>query len=255
LTRGRVTPYKENHRDNNSVLEKKCGKHSDNFPEENPWFPCTDEFFYKDKNNKTEGLNTYCKKCTKFNAEEWRKNNPEKFIINYTKSNKSQRGVKTQRIGSAKRRVSGKQLEWQRSNPEKTKIYQEKRKLKEHKISKKEWNNLKLYFENTCAYCGLPIEEHFIARLGITKNGDFHKEHVDDEGANDLSNCIPACKTCNCSKHTATLDEWYNENNKVYTLERYNKIHKWIDEDYKDFMIEKKVRKERREDDRRYTLS
>ena len=133
---------------------------------------------------------------------------------------------------------------WRINNKEKIKTYYEERQHKNHKISKIEWEACKEYFNYEYAYCGLPIEEHIIKFKGKLKQGDFHKEHVDYDGANDLSNCVPSCKICNSSKHKYTLEEWYNENNSNYTKGRYDKIIKWINEDYKQYIIKKEIKEE-----------
>ena len=102
----------------------------------------------------------------------------------------------------------GEYKEWQQNNPELMKKYREDRHLnKQHKIFKKEWINCKEYFENCCAYCGIPIEEHYNKFAGEIKLTDFHREHVDCNGENDLSNCVPSCKDCNSSKHNSSLEE------------------------------------------------
>jgi len=54
---------------------------------------------------------------------------------------------------------------------------------------------------------------------------------------NDLSNCVPSCKQCNSQKHTDSLEEWYNEDNIKYSKRRFNRIHKWLDGDYKKYII------------------
>jgi hypothetical protein len=64
------------------------------------------------------------------------------------------------------------------------------------------------------------------------KNIDLHREHVDHQGDNDLSNCIPACMSCNASKGQYNIYEWYNEENDNFSSERLDKIHKWLSEDY-----------------------
>lgn len=122
------------------------------------------------------------------------------------------------------------------NHPEKIKEYSDKHKQKEHKISKKEWLSCKLYFENMCAYCGLPLSEHYYTRKGIKKLGDFHREHKDSEGANDLSNCIPACGSCNSSKHSSTFEEWYIPNNPIFSQDRLDIINKWLNEGYKEYI-------------------
>jgi hypothetical protein len=65
---------------------------------------------------------------------------------------------------------------------------------------------------------------------------DFHKEHIDDDGANDLSNCVPSCKLCNSYKHQYIFDDWYNKNNPNFNQDRLNKIIKWLNEDYKLYL-------------------
>ncbi|WP_412729342.1 HNH endonuclease [Cytobacillus praedii] len=90
-----------------------------------------------------------------------------------------------------------------------------------------EWVACKNYFNDSCAYCGLHIDEHF-----EEFNQDLHRDHVNHEGANDLSNCIPACKRCNGSKWKFELVEWYSEKNENYSIERLGRIHKWLNEDY-----------------------
>ena len=71
---------------------------------------------------------------------------------------------------------------------------------------------LKKYFNNECAYCGLPLSEHYFTRKGVTKLGDFHKEHVDHEGLNDLSNCVPSCSECNSEKNKKIFEKWMEMN-------------------------------------------
>lgn len=130
----------------------------------------------------------------------------------------------------------GSRRDWQRNNTEKLKRYSLKRKLKEHEITNEEWESCKNYFNYRCAYCNLAIEEHWVKYSGKIILGDFHREHVDDEGANDLSNCIPSCKSCNTGKHDKKFEEWYNETNKNYTVERYKKILNWLVQDFKIYI-------------------
>lgn len=54
-----------------------------------------------------------------------------------------------------------------------------------------------------CFYCGTGVEpfenftvDHFIPR----SRG----------GSDELSNLVPACRSCNCSKHDLLLEEWRN---------------------------------------------
>ena len=53
-------------------------------------------------------------------------------------------------------------------------------------------------FDHCCAYCGA--------------KGDLHIEHlhpISKGGAHTLSNIVPACQTCNYSKHAHEVESWY----------------------------------------------
>ena len=61
-----------------------------------------------------------------------------------------------------------------------------------------QWENMKMHFNNKCAYCGkeLPLaQEHFLA---LTKGGEYT-----------VNNIIPSCKTCNSSKCNKDFFTWY----------------------------------------------
>lgn len=135
------------------------------------------------------------------------------------------------------RRLNGKTKEWRQANPEKCRGYVEKySNHKKHKIATSEWEACKKYFNHRCAYCGLEIEEHWVNIRGEIKLGDFHKEHLDHNGSNDLSNCVPSCKSCNSEKHEKIFEEWYSKDNLKFSEERLDKINKWINNDYKHFI-------------------
>jgi len=237
--RQKIKYIEQRHKIINGVKHKICGKHYVHFPEESPWFPCTEEYFYKDKMNSIDGLNTYCKECAKKDAQIWRRNNPEKWTKSFIKqNNRPERKILIDEAKIAYRK-SGKKRIYDISHPEKIKQYSENRKHKKHNISKNEWINCKKYFNNECAYCGLSIEDHYFTRLGITKNGDFHKEHYDDDGSNTLDNCIPSCGSCNSRKWKFSFEEWYIESNPIFSKRRLNKIIKWLNEDYNLYIINK----------------
>lgn len=150
-------------------------------------------------------------------------------------------------------RDDGRFREWYAtpSGQESMKKAREKRVEKIHIISSTEWKNCKTYFENSCAYCGLPIEKHFIKYKDTLRHQDLHRDHADDEGSNGLDNCIPACESCNCSKHSSTFEEWYTPNNPVFSQERLDKINRWLNEDYILYIEDKppyKIFKKRNED-------
>jgi hypothetical protein len=206
IMKGEWIPWEENHNEIDGVLYKKC-------TECNKWFPCTSEYFHKHACNKKDGLFPYCKPCNIKQATGH--NRKYDKIENYRK--------------------------WQNNNKDKIKQYREQRELHgDHKVNRSEWESCKRYFNDCCAYCGLPLEEHYNRYKGEMKLTDFHKEHVEHNGANDLSNCIPSCKTCNSSKHTDKLEDWYTKNKEFFSQERLDNIHKWLNEDYKIYIKESK---------------
>ncbi len=71
---------------------------------------------------------------------------------------------------------------------------------------------------------------------GELKNFDLHKEHVNHNGANDLSNCVPACYSCNSKKWIYEFEDWYNEGNEIFSQYRLDKIYKWLSNDYKIYL-------------------
>ena len=237
--------YNEQHKIINDVLYKFCNKHKECFPEEDEWVLCNEEYFYINKSNSTDGLCPRCKRCEikrvverEYIYADKRKEYQLKRYYENPKDNKSKKDA------SKKARLKGLSKKWQQNNPDKVKKYNSIYSNKKHTINNREWLDCKKYFNNQCAYCGLLKEEHFITRNNITKLGDFHKEHIDPNGKSDLGNCIPSCRKCNDSKHTENMEKWYKKQ-EFYSQDKLNKIYKWINEDYKQFYIEKKPRKPR----------
>jgi predicted nucleic acid-binding Zn ribbon protein len=85
------------------------------------------------------------------------------------------------------------------------KIYNHKRKAKkkllEHSLTKRQWKQALIYFNNKCAYCGrehdLPLhQDHF---KPISKGGEYT-----------INNIVPACFDCNVDKSDKDFFEWYS---------------------------------------------
>lgn len=201
----------------------------------NEYYPSTNEYFYVNKSNNIDGLHPYCKPCSvrksrkrtleklEETAEYKRRyylENREKIIAQVTETNN---------LNIERRRETSRL--WQKRNPEKLKEYRLKRANKNHEITENEWKNCKQYFNNSCAYCGIHEDDHYIVYAGKLKKTDLHKEHVDHEGSNGIENCIPSCQSCNSSKHTAILEEWYNEENERFLEDRLKRIYKWLESD------------------------
>jgi hypothetical protein len=215
--------YEENHKTIDGIGYKLCN-------DCNEWYPLNEEYFYKNKSS-SDGFNPYCKKCSisrqqekywndpilgRQKKKEWRDNNKEnhrKMIKSWEEDNKEY--------------LKEKRTEWRQENPDKVKGYNYNHMHKQHNISEEEWQSCKSYFNGKCAYCGIDEQE-----AKEEQGHSLHMEHAINNGANDLSNCIPSCKSCNSQKWVRDFDEWYAEGNNKYDLARYNKIIKWLGQDY-----------------------
>lgn len=194
--------------------------------------------FYSQKKKKINGeeyiyYNPYCKKCTKEKATKWAKDNPERRSYLKSKYDKQSHIQQMKKEWNIKNVKSGGCKRWQQENKDKIKEYNLKRANKNHDITNEEWFKCKEYFNFECAYCGI-IESEAKEHQGQY----FHKEHVDHDGANDISNCVPSCRVCNSSKHNKRLEDWYEPNCEytTYSYERLVKILKWVNEDYRVYI-------------------
>lgn len=134
------------------------------------------------------------------------------------------------RENNEKYRDNGGYNKWLINNKDKSREYSENKTLyRTHDISEKEWKQCKEFFNNSCAYCEKHIDNHYRKYRGKLRKNDLHKEHVDHNGANDITNCIPSCINCNSQKWIFKLGDWYNETNPNYTYERLSRIKEWLE--------------------------
>lgn len=198
------------------------------------------EFYTQQHYSKKRGYYTYynpsCKECDKKKAKEWNLNNLEQARALRRKYDRKPDRKKAKKKVHEELKNRGYYVEYRRQNKDKIKKYNKKRNEKNHKITKNEWETCKKYFDNSCAYCGMTNDE--AKRL---YNNYLHKEHVIHNGSDKIDNCIPACKSCNSSKATKKFEDWYNESNKKYSKDRYNKIIKWLNEDCKNANVGQQV--------------
>jgi hypothetical protein len=130
--------YQEIHKITGGELYKRCNRC-------NEWFPCTEEYFYKNKSNGMDGLHPYCKSCSISKSKNWKIDNPEKYVaqIKHRDENLTPNRREAIKRESRKRRENGKYKKWQQENKYKLKEYNEKRQHKEHNINKTEWESCK----------------------------------------------------------------------------------------------------------------
>ncbi|MDY8021161.1 HNH endonuclease [Paenibacillus polymyxa] len=202
----------------------------------------SDGFYYQKKNTKKKGESIYyhpeCKECSKQRAMAWQKDNPEKFTVNRKRYDRTENRKKLHYEYNRVRIENGKHREYIKNSPQKVRQYRKNHRI--HEITEEQWISCKNYFSNEyneweCAYCGFLYKDHTKRRLDKIFHQDLHKEHVDDKGANNLSNCIPSCQSCNSSKKQNEVISWY-KGKSFYNAERMKKIQKWLLEDHKKFL-------------------
>lgn len=235
----------------NGVEYKQCTNKS-----HQEWLPMTEEYFYKSKYSKTDGFNSWCKECCKKAGNNRYDKDPEKYKQRSYDYRTPRQGAYRESVRQWKkdnreyRRIYEK--DYYAKNPEKCRDYSKQHRL--HDITEKEWRGCLTAFGNTCAYCGLPIEKHIIKKNNKYIIMVFHREHVDDDGYNDLRNAVPACRSCNSQKWQLNFEQWYRRQT-FFTEERYNKIIWWTTEGYKDYIDDKppyRIVKEKNEDNNKF---
>ena len=88
-----------------------------------------------------------------------------------------------------------------------------------------QWNEVKKYFNNSCAYCEISEKEH----LKLTGQR-LHQEHfvaLINGGSYSKENIMPSCKSCNSSKSNKDFFEWYSTH-EHYDLSRENIIIEYL---------------------------
>lgn len=194
------------------------------------------EFYSQKKHSNKKGnyiyYNPECKECTRKRSSQYQKDNPE-WTKSYSKKiykRKEQYFKDKAKRWSRENEEQAKSLQrdWRQNNPDIISEYNIDRRLhKKHDITNSEWEQCKEYYNYECAYCGITETD-----AEVKYKNRLHKDHANPNGSNDISNCIPACKSCNSSKHDSELDDWFNDNNINYTNERNIKINNWLQCDY-----------------------
>lgn len=199
-------------------------------------------------------LQTWCNECKneyskKYNAnnkektsqctKDWQENNKEhyveykkkyreehKIVIHdknkkYREDNKDMISKRFDRYRKEnKEKISERNKKFAKENKELVNVKSQRRRAIKRKLSSsltvKQWNQVKLYFNNYCCYCGEEktlTQEHFIA---LTKGGEYT-----------INNIIPVCQNCNSRKNTKDFFEWYPQQT-FYNKKKESNILKYL---------------------------
>ena len=176
---------------------------------------------YYDKPGGKYGLTARCKPCHTEATKNWAKRNPDAVNriakkqreihkdriaqrwANYYALNKTHIAQKKRvyRAKTAEQRAEY-QKQWYKNNPGKPSEYAHRRRVRElsgdiRVFKDSDWDFLLRQYNNRCAYCG--------------GDGTLTKDHVipvSRGGRHAVGNIVPACETCNFSKHNRLLVEW-----------------------------------------------
>jgi len=243
--------FKLNHRTNNDEkIERRCTKCLE-WKEEN-----IDNFYMKNKKTPELGFTPACRSCTKtksnkYREEHWQEHSDSfkqwradhlDYMIDYNKQWRIDHSYHVKIYIDI----------YRKDNPDKVKQYTLNH--RQHDITESEWRSCLKVFNNTCAYCGISIEQHIVKRKGKYIIMQFHKEHVDDEGYNDLRNAVPSCRDCNSHKHQYNMEEWFRCQ-EFFDEERLSFIKWWLTEGYKEYIEYKppyRIIKKKNEDNNKF---
>ena len=178
--------------------------------------PVTREFFYQNKKSK-DGFIGQCKMCA---AEyykkysEMHKEEKKEKDKKYREKNRELLAERTRRYyaQNTKRILERRkqlgfdmttyQRKWRKDNPEKKRTTDQKRRARKRQLpatlTAEQWQIIKKYFDNKCAYCGKQgdlQQDHFIA---LSKGGEYT-----------INNIVPACRSCNEIKNNSNFFKWY----------------------------------------------
>lgn len=101
---------------------------------------------------------------------------------------------------------------YMRGYREKQKALTQNEKLCENGLPIEEWAEVLKFFNHECAYCG--------SREGLEQE---HIVPVNKGGRYVIGNIVPACRSCNASKGSKNMQEWYSKS-EVFDQERLEKI-------------------------------
>ena len=197
-------------------------------------------FYSQNKYSKKRGNYTYyqpyCKECAIKATEESQMKDYDNYLRKSREKQRRRNSTEESKLynkkHTEKRRSEGYFKRYQIENKDKFAQYRINREQnKTHEITDGEWSSCLIYFSHSCAYCGISEQQ-------AVKEYDqrLHKEHVDHEGENGLSNNIPACKSCNSKKWTFPFEDWYNSENEVFDTDRYLRIVNWIGGDFEKYL-------------------
>ena len=156
------------------------------------------------KNNK---FRASCIKCEK----EYYENNKDNIKI-YQKQYREDN----------KKHISESKKIWNKNNPDKLFNSHCKRRIKEESqgngFTKEQWFEMMNFFNWECAYSGIQLTKE--------NRSIDHVVALDNDGENEIWNCVPMYTNYNSSKKVKEMLEWYMQQ-PFFSIDRLTKIYEW----------------------------
>lgn len=146
----------------------------------------------------------------KANAKRWEKENPERKAERNAQYRKEKPELQKAR-----------QMRYKLNNPERVRelgvkhSHERRARMREliYDLTEEQWQDTLKEFSHSCAYCGktnCKLEQEHV--VPVTSDGGYTKHNI-----------VPACKSCNVSKHDTELVEWYKKQD-YFSNERLLKV-------------------------------
>jgi len=179
--------------------------------------------FHKNKGGKY-GVQSRCKVCRKANKAKWSAENPyygaryyaenaekmkERIRIWRAENPEKRRATDAKYRAKNAEKVKAYRAEYQKANRDKFRASSQRYRARKLNapgdFTAADWKAKLEYYGYRCRYCGIHKSE--------TSEGWLEADHaipLSQGGTNFISNIVPACKSCNCSKGTKTFTEFLN---------------------------------------------
>lgn len=198
----------------------------------------------------SDGMSRYCVECKTKYKQEWYTDHSDEvkeysrqyyeehreYYLQYSKEHPMNNPeYKKQYYLKNKNVILDTGRRWRNNNVDKIRLYRKSERVRimrkiyninriilklnaEGTYTKDDVSDMLLFFDNKCAYTGMPLEE------------SYHMDHIiplSKGGTNYIWNIVPSNPSPNESKGAKDMESWFREK-EYFSEERLNKIYEWI---------------------------
>lgn len=173
--------------------------------------------FHKDKSKKW-GLRPECRECRMKYHKQYCEEHKDKRCESYSKYYYSHKEEVKETKKKYRQTEKGKEV---RRKANKRTKHKRRSLTRNQTYTVKQESEMKLFFNNCCAYSGIPLEE------GVNYSID-HIIPLSKGGDNLIYNLVPMDIKLNSSKCNKDMEIWYRKQ-PFFSEERLNKIYEWVE--------------------------